>query len=101
MTGKRKITRQFIKDRATFKAQCAEQDAACWLCGQKHIDYEAAHDDYDNGNRFELDHFYPVSTHPDLQHDPANFRPSAHDCNNDRGNGAPRPGLGILSQDWV
>lgn len=97
----RKTTRQFVKDRAAFKAECMEREVPCWLCGQKHIDYEASHLDYQNKDRFELDHFYPVSTHPELQHDPANFRPSAHGCNNARGNEAPRPGLGILSQEWV
>lgn len=97
----RKTSRQFIKDRAAFRAKCAEENAACWICGMSHIDYTAAYNDYENGDRFELDHFYPVSTHPELQHDPSNFRPSAHDCNNERSNGAPRPGLGIPSQAWT
>lgn len=97
----RRTTRQFVKDRAAFRAECKKTNAPCWLCGAQHIDYDAPHDDYDNDDRFELDHYYPVSTHPELQHDPANFRPSAHGCNNDRGNGPPRPGLGILSQAWT
>lgn len=101
MSSKRVTTRQFVKDRAAFRAQCKADNAPCWLCGQRHIDYEAKHDDYDNGDRFELDHFYPVSTHPELQHDTANFRPSAHTCNNDRSNDDARAGLGILSQEWV
>ncbi len=101
MADQRKTTRQFVIDRAAFRAECAETNAPCWLCGQHHIDYDAPHDDYSNGDRFELDHFYPVSTHPELQHDPANFRASAHDCNNARGNEPPRPGLGIPSQEWT
>lgn len=101
MAGKRKITRRFIKLRDEFREQCRDEQAACWLCGQAHIDYDAPHDDYANDDRFELDHFYPVSTHPELQEDPANFRPSAHGCNNARSNGPPRPGLGIPSQAWT
>ncbi|MER7522620.1 hypothetical protein ABTZ44_07600 [Microbacterium oxydans] len=101
MAGKRKITRRFIKLRDEFREQCREEHAACWLCGQDHIDYDAPHDDYANDDRFELDHFYPVSTHEELQEDPANFRPSAHGCNNARSNGPPRPGLGIPSQAWT
>ncbi|GAA1161936.1 hypothetical protein MOX01_12850 [Microbacterium oxydans] len=101
MAGKRKITRRFIKLRDEFREQCRAERASCWLCGQDHIDYEAPHDDYANDDRFELDHFYPVSTHEELQEDPANFRPSAHGCNNARSNGPPRPGLGIPSQAWT
>ena len=101
MAGERKTSRSFVKDRAAFRAECAEEDAGCWLCGARHIDYDAPHTDYQNDDRFELDHFYPVSTHPELQHDPANFRPSAAGCNRDRGNGPPRPPLGIPSQAWT
>lgn len=97
----RKTTRQFVKDRAAFRAKCADENAPCWICGMDHIDYEAPFDDWTNPDRFELDHYYPVSTHPELQHDPANFRPSSHSCNNDRGNGPPRPGLGTLSRAWT
>ena len=97
----RRITRQFIKDRDAFRARCAEEGAACWTCGMAHIDYDAPHDDYSNDDRFELDHFYPVSTHEELQHDPSNFRPSAAGCNRARGNGPPRPGIGIPSQAWT
>ncbi|MCB8043654.1 hypothetical protein JM654_03945 [Microbacterium oxydans] len=41
MAGKRKITRRFIKLRDEFREQCREEHAACWLCGQDHIDYDA------------------------------------------------------------
>lgn len=96
----RKTTRAFVKDRAEFKAKCKAENAPCWLDGMNHIDYDAPHDDYKNDDRFELDHFYPVSTHPELQHDRSNFRASAHGCNNERSNGNPRPPLGILSRQW-
>jgi hypothetical protein len=101
MAGQRKTTRQFVADRAEFREKCAAEDAACWLCSERHIDYTAPHDDYANSDRFQLDHFYPVSTHPELQHDPTNFRPSAAGCNLERGNGSPRPPLGTLSRDWT
>lgn len=101
MSSNRKTTRQFVKDRAEFRSKCAALHAPCWICTQDHIDYDAPSDDYTNGDRFELDHFYPVSTHPEMQFDPTNFRPSAHDCNNDRGNGPPRPSIGVLSQEWT
>ena len=97
----RKTTRQFVKDRAAFKEKCKAENAACWICGMGHIDYEAPFDDYKNDDRFELDHFYPVSTHPELQHDPGNFRPSAAGCNNERSNGPPRPPIGIPSRRWA
>lgn len=95
----RKTTRAFVKARDKFKAQCKADNAPCWICGMA-VDYEAPYDDYKNDERFELDHFYPVSTHPDLQHDPTNFRASDSGCNRERGNGDPRPPLGILSRQW-
>jgi hypothetical protein len=101
VSGKRKITRRFIALREEFRDRCREEGAACWICGHDHIDYVAPFDDYSNDDRFQLDHFYPVSTHEELQEDPANFRPSAAGCNRERGNGPPRPSLGILSQAWT
>ncbi len=100
MAGERKTTRRFVKDRDAFKAECKDRRDPCWLCGMSHIDYDAPHDDYKNDDRFQLDHFYPVSTFPELQHDPTNFRPSAAGCNRERSNGSPRPPLGTLSRKW-
>jgi hypothetical protein len=48
----------------------------------------------------DLDHFYPISTHPELQEDPANWCHAHAECNVDRGADAPLPGLGALSQNW-
>lgn len=93
-------TRRMHKLRDEYKPECAAEDLPCWLCGLP-IDYEAPFDDYANDDRFQLDHFYPVSTHPELQEDPTNFRPSHAGCNRDRGNGAPTLGLGILSQQFA
>ena len=87
------------KVRVEFRNKCAEANTPCWLCGQA-IDYEAGQQDYDNGARFQLDHAYPVSTHPQHREDVANFRASHALCNQKRGNKAPSAGLGVLSEDW-
>lgn len=100
MGGKRTNTRLQHKQRAEFKAEHAALDSPCWLCGLP-IDYTAPFDDYGNDDRFQEDHFYPVSTHPELQDDPTNKRPSHAGCNNARGNGAPVLGLGTPSQQWA
>lgn len=94
-------TRAFNALRSAYREQSATTNAPCWLCGQQNIDYDAPYDDYSNDSRFQLDHYWPVSTHPELQEDPANFRPSHAGCNRERGNKAPRPGLGAPSQAWV
>lgn len=96
----RKTTRQFNKARAAFKEKCKAENAPCWICGFE-VDYQAPADDYKNDDRFELDHFYPVSTHPELQHDPGNFRASHSACNRERGAGSPRPPIGIPSRKWA
>lgn len=96
----RKETRNMGKLRKEFRATCTQDNLPCWLCGMS-IDYEAPFNDYSNNDRFELDHLYPVSTHPELQEDPAGFRPSHAGCNRERGNGDPTPELGILSRAWV
>jgi 5-methylcytosine-specific restriction endonuclease McrA len=86
--------------RRVFREECEAADMPCWMCTRV-IDYDAAHDDYANESRFQLDHFFPVSTHPDWAEDPANFRASHAGCNLERGNRAPRGGLGSLSREWV
>ena len=100
MAGERKTTRAFVKGRDNFRDRCAAENACCWLCGMSHIDYEAPYDDYKNDDRFQLDHVYPVSTHPEMQHDATNWRASAAGCNRERGNGDPHPPLGLLSRQW-
>ena len=96
-------TRRYRMLRANFRAACAafvnpdgSIGAHCWLCG-KPIDYAlpAGHP-----QAFNLDHAYPVSTHPELAEDPANFRPSDADCNLRRGDRAPFIELGTPSEDW-
>lgn len=93
-------TRRMHKLRDEFKAQCEDADEECWICNLE-IDYAAPADDYENDERFQLDHYFPVSTHPELQEDPSNFRASHAGCNRDRGNGVATPGLGIPSRQWT
>lgn len=94
----RKGGRQFEKDRKEFFARCKREHAACWLCGMP-IDYDAEPNTSDDS--FNLDHFYPVTKRPDLQHDPAGFRPSHAQCNNLRGNRDPATPIGQLSRHWI
>lgn len=89
-------TKNYQRMRAAFRKQCQRESARCWLCFQK-IDYLAPQHD-DNG--FSLDHFHPVSTHPDLAEVYSNFRPSHLGCNTRRGNREPALGLGTTSREW-
>lgn len=86
--------KKYVKGRARYRAQCEAVSAVCHLCGQG-IDYEP-----NSIDAFELDHFYPVSTHPELYLDLGNFRPSHSSCNRSRGDRDVTPVLGIPSEDW-
>lgn len=94
----RKTSRQFEKDKATFFNQCKAQHAVCWLCGMP-IDYNAEKNTTDDS--FNLDHLYPVSKHPELQFDPAGFKPSHTSCNRLRSNQDPPTPIGTLSRQWI
>lgn len=94
----RKTSRQFEKDKATFFTQCKAQHAVCWLCGMP-IDYAAPKNTTDDS--FNLDHMFPVSKHPELQFDPAGFKPSHTSCNRLRGNQDPPAPIGTLSRQWI
>lgn len=87
-------TRNMQKLRKEFRTQCETANESCWLCGQP-IDYTAPKDHPD---AFELDHYFPVSTHPQLAEDPAGFRPSHRSCNGARGNTDPADILSIGQQ---
>lgn len=89
-------TRHMKTVRRHFREECKAKDEPCWLCGQRTIDYETQGEP----DSFSLDHFYPVSTHPEFITDPANFRASHSLCNTKRGNAAPTAGLGTTSEDW-
>ena len=94
----RKTSRQFEKDKATFFNQCKTQHAVCWLCGMP-IDYAATKNTTDDS--FNLDNLYPVSKHPELQFDPAGFKPSHTSCNRLRSNQDPPTPIGTLSRQWI
>lgn len=100
MAGARTNTRRQHTQRAEFRAECEENDDHCWICGLP-IDYAASWDDWANDDRFQEDHYWPVSTHPHLQDDPDNKRPSHAGCNRERGNGSPVVDLGIPSRVWA
>ncbi|NMN02726.1 hypothetical protein [Bifidobacterium panos] len=94
----RKTSRAFERDKRAFFAKCCREHAPCWLCGMP-IDYAAEKNTADDS--FNLDHLYPVSKRPDLQFDPAGFRPSHTSCNRLRGNRDPATPIGLLSRQWV
>lgn len=79
-----------------FKATSARKKSLCWLCSQP-IDYDLA---WGDPFCFSIDHFHPVSTHPELAEVWSNLRASHYDCNNRRGNRAPQPSIGTNSRRW-
>ena len=94
----KRLRENFYREGRELDANPDTRPAAnCWLCQQR-IDYQAAPGT--TGDSHELDHFYPVSTHPELQEDSAGFRHSHRDCNNERGNRTPRGGLGEQPTNW-
>lgn len=99
-------TRRYRMLRANFRALCEHFvnpdgtiGAHCWLCGRA-IDYSLPAGPNGHPEAWNLDHAHPVSTHPELAEDPANFRPSHADCNEKRGDQAPFIELGTPSEDW-
>lgn len=72
-------------------------ESLCWLCGMR-IDYDV--DPNSTPESHNLDHYYPVSTHPELAEDPANWRHSHALCNNERGNRTPDYELNEQIPDW-
>ncbi|MFW0791778.1 HNH endonuclease [Gordonia sp. CPCC 205333] len=89
--------RQYRKHRARFRARCEELNAPCHLCGRA-ISYDL--DDGTDPDSFELDHFHPRSTHPELMRDVGNFRPAHSACNRSRGTKPVVPTLGTPSEAW-
>ena len=89
-------SRTYLRLAKRYRAKCEAHGVPCHLCGQA-IDYTIPAGD---PSAFEVDHFHPVSTHPHLFEDPANFRPSHKDCNGSRGSADVRPTLGQPSEEW-
>lgn len=103
MASKRNLTRNFKKLKKQFFDEGKSLDAAgdpaadCWIC-HKRIDYTV--EPGTTPTSHELDHYYPVSTYPELQEDPAGFRHSHKICNAKRGNGQPPLALGDIIPQW-
>ena len=103
MSGKRTNTRLDHELRQAFFEEGQRLDAAgdpeanCWLCRQP-IDYTAAQGSTPDSHN--LDHYFTVSEHPELQSDPDNFRHSHTLCNQQRGAGAPALDLGEQMPPW-
>ncbi|NMW65997.1 hypothetical protein HHJ78_10925 [Mobiluncus mulieris] len=97
MSNLRTTTRIFRKASAAFLTQGRQDNAPCWLCGQP-IDYNAKPGTTPDSHN--LDHYYPVSTNPELQHDPSNFRHAHKQCNEQRGNRRPHANLGQNPPAW-
>lgn len=75
-----------------------DPDANCHICHGL-IDYDAEPGTTPDSHN--LDHYYPVSTHPELQEDWDNFRHAHTLCNQQRGAGSINSGgLGELVPDW-
>lgn len=100
MGSNHRSTDRMLELKAEFRTGCELVDSRCWLCGF-FIDYSIPPQESWKDDAFQLDHYFPVSTHPHLQEDPGNFRPAHASCNRARGNGAPMPALGILSEQWL
>lgn len=96
-------SRRMHKLRDEFFNEGKQLDAAgdpaanCWMDGEP-IDYSVAAGTTDDSHN--LDHYYTVADHPELQEDPTNFRHAHKLCNAVRGKGTPRPGLGDAVPDW-
>ncbi|RVW06235.1 HNH endonuclease [Rhodococcus spongiicola] len=89
-------TRRHKTLRADFRSRCHQRAAPCHLCGQP-IDYTLPREHPD---AFQLDHYHPVKTHPELVDDTNNFRASHGGCNASRGAGEPTATLGTPSETW-
>lgn len=83
-----KYGKNYERERAKFKAECAARNDPCWICNNSKgpIDYVSK---YVPGTRqpllFNLDHAEAVSL-GGHKSDVANFRPSHYLCNVSRGN---------------
>ncbi|MCJ1687774.1 hypothetical protein [Rathayibacter sp. VKM Ac-2927] len=89
--------RRATEFRAEHKTRWKAQNAACAICGQQHIDYDAPANTPD---ALELDHRLPVITHPHLEFDPGNVQPTAHRCNRGKGDGPAVASIGETSEAW-
>lgn len=86
-----------IQFRARMKAQWQPVNAACGLCGQATIDWDAPANTPD---AFELDHKLPVMNYPELEFVESNVQPSHHRCNRGKGSRQGPLPIGVTSEAW-
>jgi 5-methylcytosine-specific restriction endonuclease McrA len=94
VAGKR-AGRSGSKWRALRENQKAKK-LPCFHDGQP-IDYDAK---WPDPNSFSVDHLKSWRDHPDLREDPANLVSAHLRCNQSKGAGDIKPGLGNRSEDW-
>ena len=87
--------RRYRKLRDTMRHQWQQADTPCWICRQP-----IAWNEHGTPDSFDLDHLHPVSTHPELALDPANWRPAHATCNRSRGNRQATTRHGATTEDW-
>lgn len=93
-----KLRDEFYEQGKLLDADPATRDqAGCWLCHQR-IDYVARPGTTEDSHS--LDHFLPVSTHPELQLDPSGFRHSHYRCNTGRSDKMTPSTLGEAVTKW-
>jgi len=90
-------SRRHTEMRAEEKTRWRAVNAPCSLCGQATIDWDAPANTPD---ALEVDHTQPVKTHPHLEFESSNRKPSHHRCNRAKGAGAAAPGIGTTSEAW-
>ena len=97
-------SRRYRKMRLDFRAHEQARDAPCWICDMP-IRWDVPRLDprtntvYDDA--WELDHYWPRSTHPELVEDITNARSSHGSCNRNRGNRAPSRPINNPSRRWL
>lgn len=89
-------TRAYKNLRQELKHAWQAQSAPCWICSQA-INYHGIPGEPDS---FDLDHVKPRKTHPHLNLDRNNCRPSHARCNRSRGAGRDLPQTGTTTEDW-
>lgn len=88
---------QYRQLRAELKDIWQTVNAACWICGQATIQWDAPPADPD---AFELDHIESRKARPDLAYERTNMAPSHLRCNRAKGAGPAAPTIGETTEDW-
>lgn len=91
-----RTTAQHRANRSALKRLTAGHNLPCALCGEA-IDTTLPMTHPDS---FAYDHAKSIKTHPELADDPANGQPSHKRCNQNKGAGDQRPGLGDPGEVW-